>query len=123
MEKPDNFTIFSGKDKDLDVHIARISIYNAIVRNANRFKGDLLDFGCGKIPYRALIWEVSPIHSYSGLDIATALEDDEYVKPDIVWDGQRIPKEDNFYDTVIATEVLEHIFDPGDSIFEIYRKK
>ncbi|NCQ15092.1 MAG: class I SAM-dependent methyltransferase, partial [Flavobacteriales bacterium] len=43
------------------------------------FKDELLDIGCGKMPYKKYLLEHSKVNNYVGLDIETALEYDTVV--------------------------------------------
>ena len=43
------------------------------------------------------------------------------VKPDIVSDIHKVNWESNYFDTIIATEILEHCYAPEKVIDEIYR--
>ena len=117
----DNFINISESIEDLDIYIGRRSIRNAIKSNSIHFKGDLLDFGCGKMPYREFIFSLSEITSYTGLDIEDALDYGKQIKPDLIWDGKTIPVIGGKFDTIIATEVFEHIFSPMDALKEINR--
>lgn len=107
--------------KNLDRYIIRRSIFVAIQDNLDKFKGKLLDVGCGKMPYRDYINANSGIVSYEGLDIDDALEYDKTTKPDFLWDGIKMPFSDNSFDTVFATEVFEHCPNLGTVLSEINR--
>jgi ubiquinone/menaquinone biosynthesis C-methylase UbiE len=43
------------------------------------------------------------------------------VKPDVVGDVQSLPCEDNSFDIILCTEVLEHVQDPRRAIAEMHR--
>ncbi len=105
----------------LDRYYVRTSIFTAIQESMVQFKGDLLDAGCGKMPYREFLKEHSSILSYTGLDIESAIAYSNQVKPDLFWDGKVMPIADASYNTVIATEVLEHCPDPIAYLTEVYR--
>jgi len=85
------------------------------------FKGKLLDAGCGQMPYRNYILENSDVEKYVGLDIETAIEYNKEVKPDYTWDGKTMPFHNEMFDTILATEVLEHCPNPNATLSEIYR--
>jgi SAM-dependent methyltransferase len=89
--------------------------------NLKIFKGDLLDIGCGKMPYKNYILQNSPVSKYVGLDIEGALEYDAFIKPDFTWDGIKMPFEDDSFETTFATEVLEHYPEPGMVLSETFR--
>ncbi len=83
--------------------------------------GRLLDAGCGKMPYKEHILSYSSVSEYTGLDIENALEYDADIKPDFYWNGVEMPFEDESFDSCLATEVLEHCFEPQILIDESYR--
>ena len=96
------------------------SIERAIRRNLNAFWGDVLDVGCGNMPYRELILNgAKGAHSYIGLDL--------YSGPyggyaaDVEWDGTVIPFEDCVFGSALSTEVLEHCPEPSITLKEIHR--
>ncbi len=106
---------------NLDNYIMRRSILNVINSNLIYFKGDLLDVGCGRMPYKEILLENSDIDSYKGVDINSALVYDAEVKPDFYWDGVTLPFDSNSFNSVIATEVLEHCPNPDIILKEILR--
>ena len=118
---PDNFTSIPFTTENLDRFIIRTSIFNAIAESSKKFKGEFLDIGCGKMPYKNYIFKHSPITKYVGLDIETAIEYDAAVKPDHVWDGISMPFEPEIFETAFATEVLEHCPRPEVVLKEAYR--
>jgi len=115
----DNFTSIPLSIKTLDKYVHRKAILAALQESLSLFSGRMLDYGCGKMPYKNFILKHSGITEYIGLDIDTALDYD--TKPDVVWNGTDIPLPDGHFDVVLATEVLEHIFDPGHALLEIRR--
>lgn len=116
-----NFTEIEFTVENLDRYYIRTSIFNAIKDTLPQFKQSLLDIGCGKMPYKNYILENSEVINYIGLDIENALEYDNLVKPDFVWDGRNMPFQDNSYDCAFGTEVLEHCPEPEVVLKEIYR--
>tara|TARA_R110000868_G_scaffold52950_2_gene166640 strand:- start:157 stop:867 length:711 start_codon:yes stop_codon:yes gene_type:complete len=109
------------KRDNLDIYIIRKAILNALKNNLKMFSGNLLDVGCGKMPYKNYIIKNSMVDAYVGLDIENALIYDEDVKPDYTWNGKRMPFENNTFDCAFATEVLEHCPDPEIVLKEIFR--
>ena len=73
------------------------------------------------MPYRNYILENSDVEKYVGLDIETAIEYNKEVKPDYTWDGKTMPFHNEMFDTILATEVLEHCPNPNTTLSEIYR--
>lgn len=109
MKHYDNFINVPFTYKNLDLYFQRRSILQAITKHLPVLHGDLLDAGCGKMPYRDFILSNSKVDKYVGLDIETAVVYDEQVQPDVTWDGSKMPFQDHSFDCVIATEVLEHV--------------
>lgn len=116
-----NFVYPKIKAGNLDTFWIRKSIFDALEKNLPKFKGRLLDVGCGEMPYRDFIEKQSEISEYVGLDIDTALPYHSDVKPDARWDGDAMPFDDNSFETAIGTELLEHCPDPGCTLREIRR--
>jgi ubiquinone/menaquinone biosynthesis C-methylase UbiE len=119
--KPDNFTSIPQTWDNIDMYVIRTCIWNAIQKCAPHFAGHLLDVGCGRKPYRQFLLDNKYISAYTGLDIASAIVYENGVKPDFTWDGNIMPFEDNSFDTLMATEVLEHCPDPYKIINEMKR--
>ena len=79
--------------------------------------GKILDVGCGKKIYR----NIFPKNEYLGIDVEVSGRKKEEKYADIYFDGENIPFEDNYFDFIICTEVLEHCTKPSKLINEIYR--
>lgn len=105
----------------LDRFYIRTSIFNALKGALPKFNGELLDIGCGKMPYKKFIFENSAIANYVGLDIEDALIYEAAVKPDFTWDGKTMPFNDNSFDCAFGTEVLEHCPEPEIVLKEVVR--
>ncbi len=78
-------------------------------------RGDVLDAGCGAMPYRDIIERRAT--SYDGLDIERRISGVRYVCS--ITDMSAVP--DASYDTVLCSEVLEHVADPAAALTEIDR--
>ena len=101
----------------LDLQI--LTIYKDVKKRLPAYKGNILDIGCGQSPYKFLLNKKDT--QYFGIDIVEANEFG-YNNPDITaFDGKNIPFEDNKFDAVICTEVLEHVREFQYLIDEIYR--
>lgn len=121
MQSPDNFVNIQFDTSTLDVYIVRTAILRALADVLPEFRSDLLDIGCGKMPYKNYILEGSAVRNYTGLDIEGALVYDENVKPDFCWDGITMPFADASFDCAMGTEVLEHCPEPEIVLKETYR--
>lgn len=101
----------------LDLQI--LTIYHDIKIELPTFKGQVLDVGCGQSPYKFLLNKSDTI--YKGIDIADAANFD-YENTDITpFDGENIPFADNTFDSLICTEVLEHVYNHQALVNEMYR--
>jgi SAM-dependent methyltransferase len=80
-------------------------------------RGKLLDVGCGSKPYWPLFR--TNVEHYIGVDYgqknATGLQHDAAA------DGSNLPFKANTFDTVLCTEVIEHLEEPWKAIEEMYR--
>lgn len=77
-------------------------------------RGKLLDVGCGRRPYQATYF--SRADSYLGADYLT-----DRSQPDVVASAMDLPFENNSFDTVACTEVLEHVPEPLRALKEMQR--
>jgi ubiquinone/menaquinone biosynthesis C-methylase UbiE len=84
------------------------------------FSKTLIDLGCGEMPYKKIIEKYSKIENYIGIDIKNETYQ-RNLKPDIFWDGKKIPLGDGTIDCAMLIEVLEHVPDPKDVLQELNR--
>lgn len=95
------------------------TVYKHLLAFLPHAKGRVLDVGCGQSPYRYLF--VMNRIDYVGIDIEDANQFG-YNRDDIMrFDGLHIPFDDNTFDSLICTEVLEHTPSPDALILEMYR--
>ena len=97
------------------VYLHRKKILESLLKAIPFLNGNLLDVGCGTKPYKSIINTIS----YTGIDISLSPHNQD--KFDYLFDGLNVPFEDNSFDSVICTEVLEHAVDPIKLMNEIYR--
>lgn len=109
--------LLSYRSATIDVVVVRNAILHALRDSLPRFKGRVVDVGCGNQPYRDLICSGDAVESYIGVDMANDL----YAQPEVVWDGVSLPLDDASADTVMMTEVLEHCPDPQSMMSEAAR--
>ena len=80
-------------------------------------KGHVLDVGCGRRPYERWVAKGdSGVTRYTGLDLEAGENVDILVGPDDVW-----PVADASIDSIIFTQVLEHVADRPHVIGQIAR--
>lgn len=84
-----------------------------------RISGDVLDVGCGEMPFRSFLSDGARYH---GLDIEDAADFGMHKHPDVtLFDGQTIPFPADSWDAILCTEVLEHAADPERLVQEMLR--
>ncbi len=84
---------------------------------ADKMYGKMMDFGCGSKPYKHLF----NVESYLGVDFQNDghPHDDEEI--DLFYNGKTIPMPDQYFDSVLSSEVFEHIFNLDEVLKEIHR--
>ncbi|HEY6180815.1 MAG TPA: class I SAM-dependent methyltransferase [Terriglobales bacterium] len=95
-------------------YLITVMLENSLKNCSTYVKGSLLDVGCGWRPYEKTFF--AGADKYVGLDYLS-----DRSKPDIIGSAQAIPCDDNSFDTVASTEVLEHVPDPLKAMREMAR--
>ena len=91
------------------------ALFRALTTAAQQAHGALLDIGCGNKPYEGLF--AGKISSYTGCDIVQSSKR----CVDILCPATQIPVESGSFDTVLTTQVIEHVEDHQALIAESYR--
>lgn len=78
-------------------------------------KGDFLDLGCGNKPYES--WYKPLTTSQIGCDI---IQSDKN-RVDVLCPATALSFEDNSFDSILCTQVLEHVFEHDKLINEVFR--
>jgi SAM-dependent methyltransferase len=90
---------------------------------APRARGRLLDVGCGDKPYESIFTPY--VTEYIGIEheatFAATAASQSARKPDLVYDGTKLPFEDRTFDTVLNVQVLEHTPRPKELVLEMGR--
>ena len=84
----------------------RLSLLRIMKKYAPLLKGELLDFGCGSKPYESLFVNVS---KYTGVDIENESHDHSNENIDFYYDGTTLPFADESFDSLLSSEVFEHV--------------
>ncbi len=108
---PSRFGIFLNP-----FYFARLGLLKAIKFFAPNLSGRILDIGCGQKPYK----ELFSFKEYIGLEYDTP-ENRRLKKADIFYNGSQIPVSDSSFDSVIISQVFEHVFNPDSFLREVNR--
>jgi SAM-dependent methyltransferase len=79
--------------------------------------GRMLDIGCGEKPYETIAGPF--VDEHVGVDHEGTFHDKSAI--DLIGTAYDIPAEDGSFDTVLCTNVLEHLEEPGRAVAEAYR--
>jgi SAM-dependent methyltransferase len=85
-------------------------------------RGRLLDVGCGDKPYEAIF--APYVTEYVGAEYSDTFDGSANAKKgkaDVVYSGDRLPFEDESFDTVLSNQVGEHVPDPRAFFRELVR--
>jgi SAM-dependent methyltransferase len=97
-------------------YFARKGLSAAMIKMSQNLGGNLIDVGCGSMPYKSIF----NVDSYQGLDIDTPIARERAIA-DAFYDGKSFPFESQFFDSALCNQVLEHVFNPDEFLQEINR--
>lgn len=97
-------------------YFARKGLARHISELAGNITGKTLDVGCGSKPYAHLYGS----EEYVGLEIDTP-ENRASKNADYFYDGNRFPFTEAAFDSLVANEVFEHVFNPDRFLDEVSR--
>ena len=95
----------------------RKGLLRAITENAPMMKGVMMDFGCGSKPYRSLF----NVDQYIGVDFEGSGHSHKNEQIDVFYDGKKIPFPDDHFDSILCSEVFEHLFSLEELMTELHR--
>lgn len=90
-------------------------LFADLEKSAARAHGSLLDIGCGNKPYERMF--AGRITSHTGCDVVQSSER----RVDIICPATSIPVPDASFDTVLCTQVIEHVADHQALLREAHR--
>jgi SAM-dependent methyltransferase len=97
-------------------YFARKGLFTSVSSLIIKLEGKLLDIGCGTKPYQS----ICDVDDYIGLEIDD-VGNRNHNNADAFYDGETIPFEDNFFDSVMSNQVFEHVFNPDQFLKEVSR--
>ncbi len=99
-------------------YLVRNRLHKAMTELGGDIHGQTLDIGCGERPYEKIFKNVS---SYIGMEFDSSRNRARFSKIDAWYDGKVFPFDNGKFDSIIMTQVLEHIFNPEQFLKEVYR--
>lgn len=99
-------------------YLIRVRLRKAIKKNSSLLNGSLLDFGCGTKPY---VLFFSHVKKYTGIDLKIEGREENQRYVDVFYDGVTLPFESERFDSILCTEVLEHVFNIEELLKEFSR--
>lgn len=97
-------------------YFSRKALSKNIKRLSNEINGRILDVGCGTKPYKKMFDYVE----YIGVEIDSP-KNRKNKSVDFFYDGKTLPVKDNEFDSLVVSQVLEHVFSPDEFLDEIRR--
>jgi SAM-dependent methyltransferase len=98
-------------------YFARKGLFQNVKTIAHHIKGRTLDVGCGQKPYQHLFNTAA----YIGMDVDQPGHDHSNENIDVYYDGRNFPFENKAFDSIITSQVFEHVFTPEEFLKEINR--
>ena len=97
-------------------YFARTKLLSTLRKVAHRAHGRMLDVGCGQKPYKDLF----RVSAHVGLELDTP-DNRASKQADYFYDGHTFPFADQSFDSVFASQVFEHVFNPLGFLTEVNR--
>ena len=113
---------FLNPSKRRPHYLERISIVKALKKAQHQVKsGMILDVGCGMKPYKSLLNASGS--TYYGTDYPLTMKGSygKSTKADFFSESTLLPFNNNTFDTLLSTQMLEHVSDPKKVIQEMGR--
>jgi SAM-dependent methyltransferase len=91
------------------------TLFGDLEQAAVNASGRLLDIGCGNKPYEKMF--TGRISEYIGCDVIQSSDN----RVDVICPANAIPLADGSFNTVLCTQVIEHVADHGGLLREAFR--
>jgi SAM-dependent methyltransferase len=98
-------------------YFVRKGLQIGIRKYSHQLHGKLMDFGCGSKPYRSFFI----VEEYIGVDFVNEGHPHDNEQIDVFYNGKTIPLPEAYFDSVLSSEVFEHIFNLEEVLKEINR--
>ena len=96
-------------------YFVRREIFCFLRNNSYFLCGNLLDFGGGSKPYQNLFVKSQ---NYFSIEV---LSNKENLESDVYYNGSKLPFADNAFDSILCTEVFEHVENINEVVLELFR--
>lgn len=113
IERSKQGELIINRRKTISILANRLFL-EAMKEVADYVKGALLDVGCGESPFYPLF--LPRTDNYFKTDTLTSTG-----SPDLYSEINSLPFKENSFDTILCTQVLEHVYDPFRAISEMDR--
>lgn len=97
--------------------IIRFYLFRTLKKLFHEISGSVLDFGCGSSPYQSFI----NVEKYIKVDYANESHPVGNSVIDVFYDGTTLPFENNSFDSILCTEVFEHVPNLDNILKELHR--
>jgi ubiquinone/menaquinone biosynthesis C-methylase UbiE len=97
--------------------LLRQRLMKNIKANSSFMKGIMLDLGCGTKPYKSFF----DVDFYIGVDVKKSASEYSDEQVDVIYNGKSLPFRDESFDSILCTEVIEHVFEIDKLLKELYR--
>ncbi len=105
----------------VDLHVSWLT--SSLREVAPRAHGRFLDVGCGDRRFEPVFEPY--VSSYTGIEhegvFSSTDASTREKKPDVLYDGKRLPFEDASFDSILCADVLEHTPEPANLVAEMAR--
>lgn len=114
IELPANFDGPGPKGLKHPCYLHYAPLYRDLAQELPKLEGRLIDVGCGLQPYRNLLGP--RVSEYVGVDRPGPL-----CHPDVEGDALALPFDDETFDSLMSTQVLEHVVDARRGLVSMAR--
>ena len=104
------------------VDLEKSSLEGALLKAVEYAHGNMLDVGCGDKPYE--LFFSSRVNSHIGVEFEGTYRSSysaRQARADVLYDGCSLPFADATFQTILSTQVLEHVKDPKALFREMVR--